>query len=153
MPLIRTCTDRLFNPDKFEECRSSEIEAILHVPYARLNEFDSLDETTTARCKKGDLNCDAIIYGSLTLGLKKCGLWPQKLGQEVSLSVEELATKIENIPISAYSAPYNRSGPHNCSGRDLRAEVDRVLRVDPQPVLESHRIHMKRQREKLSPLT
>lgn len=85
--------------------------------------------------------CDAITCGSLVIGLHAIGLWPQKSADTINISVRDLASKLGSLRILKY---YDRNYEHNhCGLVRLSGKIASTLSSIPDPVLESHRRHMR----------
>ncbi|KAN0096845.1 hypothetical protein V8E51_015650 [Hyaloscypha variabilis] len=119
--------------------RDKTIVELLNIPYSKIDTYEATNGSVCARSFNGTTAisaCDAIIYGSLTLGLQKLGLWPRKNIEDIHLSVQELADAVSSIQIHC-------SSHHGvCRPGNIAEEVKGLLEEVPGPVLESHRRHM-----------
>lgn len=89
--------------------------------------------------------CDAIVYGSLLRGLQELDLWPRKPADTIKISVNELASQLQSL----YNYVYPRSGHDSCNlAFRLRDQIASTLSSVPNPVLASHRRHMRIQARK-----
>lgn len=88
--------------------------------------------------------CDAIVYGSVVLGLQLVKLFPRLRSEDVIMSVKELAISIQEIEVLHLPGTKKSSLSHheNCGVKDFRDQVQSIL-VEPQnPTLELYRRHM-----------
>ena len=88
-----------------------------------------------------------INYASLTIALKRAGLFTQGETQHILMSVNELKTvlcemHIEHFPRQQQSRGYFGDHDH-CGFPTLGAEIKAAEAAFPCPVLESHILHMK----------
>ncbi|KAH6675915.1 hypothetical protein B0J14DRAFT_587588 [Halenospora varia] len=143
--------------------RRSAISSLLQVLYDRLTLFEAATNSTI--CQVGyqenrldedsyqedtRKECDAITYGSLTLGLARLGLFPRKDADEISISITELALSIQTLVIirlplfrDSYGHRYRGLIHENCGFSDLIDKIETTLANIPSPVLESHTAHMR----------
>lgn len=88
--------------------------------------------------------CDALMCGSLIIGLQELGLWPQKSFDTIDLSIQDLASKLESLVI--WDNPANNFANHyNCGSAGFSDQIAATLHSIPDPVLEIHREHMRSQ--------
>jgi hypothetical protein len=64
-----------------------------------MNYFKSFPETI---CVYREAACDAIIYGSLRLGLERIELGPNSRAENVRLSVKDFAGKLSTLKVHIY---------------------------------------------------
>jgi len=84
------------------------------------------------------MECDAITYGSLLLGLQRANLWPQKKPEDVQDSVKNLKQKI----LVLQTLFWTKRGEHEACGiRGFKARLVTEL-SDINPTLDYHRRHM-----------
>ncbi|KAH9209119.1 hypothetical protein DL95DRAFT_414153 [Leptodontidium sp. 2 PMI_412] len=122
--------------------RKETIESLLAIPHAMVSKYEKTNDNL---CQLGDVTgednaCDGTSWGSLTRGMQIAGLWPIKPVDEVYLSIDEIASAIESIHI------YYLHTHHGCGKSNFHQEVGRALRRIENPVMDSHKIHMARQR-------
>ncbi|KAH6680915.1 hypothetical protein B0J14DRAFT_696242 [Halenospora varia] len=136
--------------------RRSTITSLLQVPYDCLTQFEAARNSTICNVSYQEdtidehdprKECDAITYGSLTLGLARLGLFPRKDADEISISISELASSIQALVIMRLPL-FNRYGyreliHENCGFPDLTNKIETTLANIPSPVLESHTAHMR----------
>jgi len=92
-------------------------------------------------------DCNAIVYGSLLRGLHSIDLWPRKRPEDIHISIQELRQKLEALRISTLLGHRDGFGVYTnhsrCSIPNYREEICEVLLSIADPVLDSHRQHMK----------
>lgn len=98
--------------------------------------------------------CDALVYGSLVLGLVSKGLYPRASAEAANVSVDALRDHILSIKIKHYPTESPRYGSvpqhEHCGGKDFSEKVAKVLADPKSPVLDSHLVHMKAQNSSVS---
>lgn len=76
-------------------------------------------------------------------------MWPLISSDKINLSIEETAAELKTIKIQTLQEPRGKSvewSHINCKTLNMRTSVAKILEEIPNPVLESHRVHMKEQR-------
>ena len=89
-----------------------------------------------------------MVYGSFLRGLQEFDLWPRKSADTTKISVHELALQLQSLGIYVY--PTNDFSDHfNCNlVNGFRDQIASTLSSIPNPVLASHRRHMRIQARK-----
>ncbi|KAE9371890.1 hypothetical protein N431DRAFT_341880 [Stipitochalara longipes BDJ] len=127
--------------DRIAAVRMEVITQLLGVAHARVEKCLQSKETL---CRSDSYNarpedCDAIVLGSFVRGLQELNVLP-KMGNKIHtniirMSVEEFADKLSTMGI--------RSPHSQCAVSPLKEAIaEKLLRI-PDPVLDSHRRHMK----------
>lgn len=112
--------------------RQTTIKHLLKVAYDAFDPYLMDDDETTRLGSANSKECDAIVCGSLLIGLHALGLWPQKSADTINISVQDLATHLCSLTVWQY--------PSHCCGQNrLSDQVHCILSNIPSPVLESHR--------------
>lgn len=123
--------------------RRATIKNLLEMTY---HYFDLFFRDGVSVCCQPNSNraCDALRCGSLVIGLRELGLWPQKSFDTINLSIQDLASKLASLVIWTY--PANSFANHyNCGSAGFSDRIAATLRSIPDPVLEIHRQHMRSQ--------
>lgn len=123
--------------------RRATIKNLLEVTY---DYFDLFFRDGVSVCSQSNASkaCDALMCGSLVIGLRELGLWPQKSFDAIGLSIQDLASKLDSLVIWTY--PANSFANHyNCGSAGFSDRIAAALRSIPDPVLEIHREHMRSQ--------
>ena len=125
--------------------RADTVENILQIVYDEVEKYENLDKVDTILCKSGRMSCDAMVYGSLLIGLQQKYLWPEVKASELALSINEIAGMIRELKIHIHPQTGGKSGPthFNCSTFRGCPALEKVLKDMPSPVLECHTIHMR----------
>ncbi|KAI9770476.1 MAG: hypothetical protein M1839_003191 [Geoglossum umbratile] len=99
--------------------------------------------------------CDALVFGSLILSLRDLHLWPEKNG----LSIRAFARALKSLEVyrwpttisASFAEVRNLAASHdNCNSIvEYRAAINAVLNSIPTPVLESHRRHIRIQKDRI----
>lgn len=119
------------------------VKDLLRVTYDFLDLF--LNYGFTSCCQPSSQKaCNALMCGSLVIGLQELGLWPQNSPDDINLSVQDLASKLASLVIWTYPAN-NCTNHYNCGSASLSDRVTSTLQSIPDPVLESHRRHVQAQ--------
>ena len=120
--------------------RQTTIKDLLKVAY---DLFDIFFKGSKSVCCQTNNNkkCDAIVCGSLVIGLHAIGLWPHKSADTINISVRDLASKLNSLKI--WNFPTSIGYHRQCSLRGSRDQIASVLSSIPDPVLESHRLHVR----------
>lgn len=126
--------------------REDTIKGLLKLTYDYLDLFLGGNEGVCCQSSSKKA-CDALKCGSLVIGLDELGLWPQKSPDTIELSVQGLASKLNSLVIWKYPAN-NCTDHYNCGSVALFDQIASILSSIPDPVLESHRRHMRAQRMK-----
>lgn len=123
--------------------RRATIKDLLKVTY---DYFDLLFREGASVCCQPNSNiaCDALMCGSLIIGLQRLGLWPQKSFDTIGLSIQDLSSKLDSLMIWTYPAN-NFANHYNCGSTGLDDRINATLHSIPDPVLEIHRRHMRSQ--------
>jgi hypothetical protein len=121
---------------------------LLDIPYSQIQAYEQAGKLTYLNtgtvCQRGNAPaCDALIYGSLTLHLAKEGIWPRKSAEDIHCSVERLAAIISKVKI--FSLP-GYAAHEDCGKRNYAEDTAKILSEMPNPILDSHKVHMKIQR-------
>jgi hypothetical protein len=137
--------------ESIHKVRRETIEKLLTIAYSQVNRYEACTAKVCQERNDSD-RCDALSYGSLTLGLRKTNLWPSQTTDRMSRSdwsVKILSSRISNL-IVLVTAPsgqnYARSDHTNCCDSSFKAKVEEVMSKIESPVLDSHRVHMRDQR-------
>jgi hypothetical protein len=114
------------------------------IAHAKINKClqskESLCRSDTHNARPGD--CDAMVLGSFIRALQELGVLPKVAANRMNIkilriSIEELSHKLSTLAIKS---------PHSqCSVSPLKEQIAEKLRSIPDPVLDSHRRHMKEQ--------
>jgi hypothetical protein len=124
--------------------RHDVIDKLLNIYYSRIDSFRLLDNINATACSDDSQQkkCDAIIYGSLVLGLQRIGLWPRKSADKIHSSINQLDMTLGSLQI------FIIEGHQDCSPRHFKKEMAELTNPNeiPDPVLDSHRRHMEAQR-------
>lgn len=149
---LQQCVD-MGTTESIHTLRLAAIERLLKLPYDVLDRYEAepfrgCHVPASIAVKE---NCDALTYGSITLGLQRAGLWPRVQAEDVGLSVESLAYRIKEIkilraPTAMVNPPGILCGHDNCCVRDFKEQVRGIMAGIMSPVLESHRRHMTTQK-------
>jgi hypothetical protein len=117
------------------------IKQLLGIAHSRVDQCLQTKETL---CRSDSHNarpedCDFIVLGSFIRGLQDLAVLPRHENKIhiniLKMSVEELAHKLSTMRVKS---------PHSqCSVSPLRDIITERLREMPDPVLDSHRRHMK----------
>lgn len=114
------------------------IKGLLKVAYDHFDIFLMGDKSVCCHTVNSK-ECDAIVCGSLVIGLHAIGLWPQKSADTINISARDLASKLDSLRIWKYpTLKYH----YRCSELGLRDQIASMLSSISNPVLESHRRHM-----------
>jgi hypothetical protein len=123
---------------------------LLDIPYSQIQVYEQVGKPnypstgiSTVCHRANNPACDALIYGSLTLSLAKEGIWPRKSAEDIHCSVETLAAIISKVKI--FSLP-GHTAHMDCGKRNYAEDVATILATIPNPILDSHIVHMKAQR-------
>jgi len=97
-----------------------------------------------------NMECDAIVHGSLIRGLQSCNLWPES-SIATGLNAQTLAHLLQFLKIFPLERrPFMPDADHTpCSELGLNVKVDSIISRMSDPVQDYHRVHMTAQREKL----
>lgn len=117
--------------------RSTTIKGLLKVAYDHFDMFLMGDEGVSCHSEE----CAATVCGSLVIGLHAISLWPQKSADTINISVQDLASKLDSLRI--WKHPENRGYHYECGELGLSGQIASMLSSIPDPVLESHRRHMR----------
>lgn len=114
-------------------------------------------------CNKGGSaesveSCDALVYGSLVLGLVSKDLFPRKDVEDILISVSELKKCLMAIKLRSYleadrsysSYSSQMIEHYGCGRKSFHDRLEQVLVKIPNPVLASHLQHIKAQNTLLS---
>jgi hypothetical protein len=87
--------------------------------------------------------CDSIIYGSLLLGLQTRGLWPPKTAKDIDTDFESfVSSHLPCYPNNVLTVDHS-----GCCVKDFKSQILSVLEGMGDPVLDSHRVHIRIQRD------
>lgn len=129
------------------------VEELLKIPYDLLRRYEKTISQSFQGLKRfvcshhtERAECDALIYGSLTLGLQKLGLFPCKPAHEVEQNVDTLSRNLIHLKIHrlGHESYHLQCGLHGLL--DFSSLVNQVLDKPFSPVLDSHRVHMEAQK-------
>lgn len=95
--------------------------------------------------KEDKRTCDAMIYGSLMLYLK--GAWPGPWPIQNDLDIQMCANSLANVVAKIGKNILSVDSHEDCAHRDTEEDVRKSLSKIKSPVLESHRVHMRSQKE------
>jgi hypothetical protein len=131
--------------------RLATIRQLLDSPYSQIPAYEQVGKPVDYSfirigpvCQRGNAPaCDALIYGSLTLSLAKERLWPRKAAEDICWSVETVAAIVCRVKI--FGLP-GHADHKNCGKRNYAEDVAAILSAMPNPILDSHKVHMKVQR-------
>jgi hypothetical protein len=92
-----------------------------------------------------------LFYGSLTLSLSDNDLWPRKEPKDIHYSASQLGVIIREIQnkILSYHSMGNGNYHTKCGRLDC-SFIDFIFAHLGSPVLDSHIVHMKAQREEMN---
>lgn len=145
-PLTSATCSSLFS-ESILSVRHETIHELLKLPYDYIDLFHR--STVSVCCQQYfRKECDAMVYGSLLKSLQELDLWPRKSADNIKMSVDLLASRIESLGIYVY--PMNDFSDHfNCNlVPRFRDRIPSLLASIPNPVLASHRRHMRIQAKK-----
>jgi hypothetical protein len=94
--------------------------------------------------------CDSIIYGSLLLGLQSRGLWPPRTAKDIDTDFETFVSSLSSLEIEHLPCYPNNAltvDHPGCCVKDFKSQILSVLEGMGDPVLESHRVHIRIQRD------
>lgn len=124
------------------EVRKEVVNQLLEIAHAKfdkcLQSKESLCRLDAHNARPG--NCDAMVLGSFIRALQRLGVLPEVAANTMkinilNISIEELAHKLSTLAIKS---------PHSlCSVSPIKEQIAEKLRSMPDPVLDSHRQHMK----------
>jgi hypothetical protein len=131
--------------------RLATIRKLLDSPYSQIQVYERVSKTADHSlfpngtvCQMGNAPaCDALVYGSLTISLFKVGLWPKKAAEDIYCSVETVAYMIRSVKVLGLPGYSDHT---YCGKRNYAEYVLTILREMPNPILDSHKVHMKVQR-------
>lgn len=115
--------------------RQATIKELLKVTY---DYFDLFLKEDSVCCQSSSRKaCNALMCGSLVIGLHELGLWPRKSPDTINLSVQDLASKLTSLVIWTY--PSNNCKNHyNCGSTSLSDRIKSTLQFIPNPVFDRH---------------
>jgi hypothetical protein len=132
--------------------RKEAVTKLLNIPYSQVSVYEASNARVCQQSKDNE-KCDALSYGSLTLGLRKKNLWPRETPDRISKSkwtVKLMASTISDLTVlvaGPFNTPYHPRCDHTkCCDSNFKVKVEEVMANIASPVLDSHRVHMKRQR-------
>ena len=148
--------------DSILEARETTIAAIINVCYELINCYgsDHLLCRAVEDPKYGNAffpddvrrECDALVFGSLVLGLRRLGIWPQvRSSNDYHGSVSALVAGLRTMHCFALDERDNDTTEHRVCKFTLKLqqELDRIEKnILPLGVHESHIEHMKEQARK-----
>ncbi|KAL1624915.1 hypothetical protein SLS54_003639 [Diplodia seriata] len=141
------------HPDSMLRLRAQTISCMLDELYGYVSRYRTAydQETPTALCKSGRRACDSLMFGSLMLSLQCAGLSFERPSTEsITWSVQTLIDKIIGVEISQFPRESGYDDHSNCNFyKGLRKSIRNIRVKMASPVLESHRVHMERQKELL----
>ena len=120
------------------------VNQLLEIAHAKIDKClqskESLCRSDAHNARTGD--CDAMVLGSFIRALQELGVLPKVAANRMNIkilriSIEELAHKLSTLVI--------KSPRSQCSVSPLKEQIAEKLRSIPDPVLDSHRRHMKEQ--------
>lgn len=124
--------------------RHDTIQGLLKVPYDYVSRFER--DKDNRICKSKLKQCDAIVYGSLLIGLQHFGLWPRQSPDTIHISVQDLASQLISIEIFPYRTHDRTHDSYHYDRLESRhdrcivpMEIASLLSALPDPVLESQR--------------
>lgn len=132
------------------------IEMLLEVPYRLLDRYEliwrlpsespfSPRSVCTVRSHEDTGRCDALVYGSIVLGLRLRNLYPRRNADDIKASAVTLGGILGRIAIQYLDA----TDHIECGTKNYDKSIRAVLEKRWEPVLESHRVHMRAQKAKL----
>lgn len=124
--------------------RHATIKDLLKIPYHSIDRFKRNKDSVY--CKANNKKCDAMVYGSLLMGLQEFGLWPRQSPDTINISVQELALQLYSLKVFAYPSNSNGYGTYQHHGCDQKVaftgKIASSLSSIPNPVLEPQRRYM-----------
>ncbi|KAH6667413.1 hypothetical protein B0J14DRAFT_178510 [Halenospora varia] len=129
--------------DSIAACCKANLQNLLDIPFNRLDKIELAMRTGKPTCLSSSGNsyaCEAAIYGSLILGLRKCGLYPRQCTDRQGYSVTGVAFMLSCLELHRFK------DEHDLCATGLAAEVTNALWTMKDPVLDCHRVHMQVQR-------
>ncbi|KAK8243363.1 hypothetical protein IWZ00DRAFT_491286 [Phyllosticta capitalensis] len=145
-------------PDIIEsimDVRQAIVKKLLNVYYSRLEAIVDRNTAGQTFClgsypdySVNREECDNLVYGSLSIALKKAGLGGERTqsAAPVTISIAALVSKLSLVKSRIYHT--ERCCNHDISER-LWAEVAAIKGAIPLPLLRSHWIHLRRQADAL----
>lgn len=117
--------------------RRATIKDLLKLTY---DYFELFSRDGARVCPQPDSSkaCDALTCGSIVIGLRELGLWPQKSFDTIDLSIQDLASKLKSLVILTYPAK-NYANHYHCGLAGLSDRITATLDSIPDPVLECRR--------------
>ncbi|TVY49043.1 hypothetical protein LOCC1_G001345 [Lachnellula occidentalis] len=137
--------------ESIKRIRLSDIKCLLDIPYGQAKRiasvYNQLPPTKRyTKCTKGLKQCDAMVYGSLTLALQSLDLWPQRSPESITVATENLA----DLLLSKMGKIHHMEDHASCITTDTSSRVAAIMGQLRRPTLPAHREHMRIQREKLT---
>ncbi|CZR64670.1 uncharacterized protein PAC_14568 [Phialocephala subalpina] len=143
--------------------RRATIASILEIIYDVLNSYEATVKPCTKEqswgrsknvCKRQYADrdkCDAIVYGSLVLGLQSINLYPRKCPEDIAISINELAHQLKQLNILRLPCKDGVKSDHGTCGifKSVTIAIDRALLCTGDPSQQSHYTHMRAQCERL----
>jgi hypothetical protein len=139
-------------PENILAIRNETITKLLNIPYTVIDRYSNSHGIYLCQELFEKKACDSIIYGSLLLGLQNLGLWPPKTAKNIDTDFESLVSSLNSLEIEhlPYYPNIILSENHSaCCVKDFKSQILSVLEGMGDPVLESHRIHIRIQRDEL----
>jgi hypothetical protein len=142
----------IISPESILVHRKAVITRLIDIPYDLLKKYTRQDPETSGTkpnvCSAGrnQDQCDAIIYGSVVLGLLSWGLYPRPVCDDCSISIEQVTHQLKTVKIHALPGKYDN---HYSCPTDFCEKVDAVLQSPTDPILASHLAHMDAQNKRL----
>jgi hypothetical protein len=138
-------------PENVLKIRLATIRKLLDSPYSQIQVYELASKAAdhllfpngTVCQLDNDPACDALVYGSVTISLVKEGLWPKKAAEDIYCSVAKVAGMISSVKV--FDLPGYTDHTY-CGKRNYAEDVLTILRGIPNPILDSHKVHMKVQR-------
>ncbi|KAL0257922.1 hypothetical protein SLS55_007090 [Diplodia seriata] len=133
--------------------RAQSISCMLDELYGYVSRYRTAydQENPRALCKFGRRECDSLVFGSLMLSLQRAGLdFEQPSTEIIPWSVHTLFDKIMDVEISQFPRESDDDDHSYCNFyKGFRKSIRDIRGYLASPVLESHRVHMERQKELL----
>jgi hypothetical protein len=130
--------------------RNATITKLLNIPYTILDRYGNSHGIYLCQELFEKKACDSIIYGSLLLGLQTRGLWPPKTAKDIDADFESFVSSLSSLEIEhlpCYPNNVLTMDHSGCCVKDFKSQILSVLERMGDPVLDSHRVHIRIQRD------
>ncbi|KAK8188459.1 hypothetical protein IWZ00DRAFT_576839 [Phyllosticta capitalensis] len=137
--------------------REKTVVDLLDIFYSKLESFVKNHSSGMTVCfgpknenKVRQVECDAMVFGSLSLSLLEVGLSSQRMDPvAVTMSVDQLLEKLREV--QAYETVIHETGgcKNLTTNESLLEYLEDVENSIPSPVLDLHHRHLQRQAKKL----